>query len=76
MRLSNVRARHERRRTGRISLAMDTSGSIDGSLLRRFDAEVAAVLIQTEPLLHLIVCDSDVHQILDVKAQRCFCRHR
>jgi len=31
-------------RTGRIALAVDTSGSIDESLLRRFAAEVAAVL--------------------------------
>jgi predicted metal-dependent peptidase len=52
-------------RTGRIALAVDTSGSIDESLLRRFAAEVAAVLVQTEPLLRLIVCDADVHQVHD-----------
>jgi predicted metal-dependent peptidase len=52
-------------RTGRIALAVDTSGSIDESLLRRFAAEVAAVLKQTEPLLRLIVCDADVHQVYD-----------
>jgi predicted metal-dependent peptidase len=52
-------------RTGRIALAVDTSGSIDEGLLRRFAAEVAAVLIQTEPLLRLIVCDADVHQVQD-----------
>jgi predicted metal-dependent peptidase len=52
-------------RTGRIALAMDTSGLIDESLLKRFAAEVAAVLQQTEPLLRLIVCDADVHQIHD-----------
>ena len=52
-------------RTGRIALAVDTSGSIDKSLLKRFAAEVAAVLVQTEPLLRLIVCDADVHQVLD-----------
>ena len=50
-------------RTGRIALAVDTSGSIDESLLMRFAAEVAAVLRQTEPLLRLIVCDADVHQV-------------
>jgi predicted metal-dependent peptidase len=44
---------------------VDTSGSIDESLLRRFAAEVAAVLVQTEPLLRLIVCDADVHQVHD-----------
>jgi hypothetical protein len=52
-------------RTGRIALAVDTSGSIDESLLRRFAAEIAAVLQQTEPLLRLIVCDADVHQVYD-----------
>jgi len=52
-------------RTGRIALAVDTSGSIDETLLRRFAAEVAAVLEQTEAWLRLIVCDADVHQIHD-----------
>jgi hypothetical protein len=52
-------------RTGRIALAVDTSGSIDESLLRRFAAEVAAVLNQTEPLLRLIICDAEVRQIHD-----------
>jgi len=51
--------------TGRIALAVDTSGSIDESLLRRFAAEVAAVLVHTEPLLRLIVCDANVHQVND-----------
>jgi hypothetical protein len=31
--------------------------------LKRFAAEVAAVLVQTEPLLRMIVCDADVHQV-------------
>jgi hypothetical protein len=52
-------------RTGRVALAVDTSGSIDESLLRRFAAEVATVLEKTEPLLRLIVCDADVHQVQD-----------
>lgn len=52
-------------RTGRIALAVDTSGSIDESLLRRFAAEIAAVLNQTEPLLRLIICDAEVRQIHD-----------
>jgi predicted metal-dependent peptidase len=52
-------------RTGRIALAVDTSGSIDEYLLRRFAAEVAAVLVQTEPILRLIVCDADVHHVYD-----------
>ena len=44
---------------------MDTSGSIDDAILKRFAAEVAAVLEQTEPQLRLIVCDADVHQVQD-----------
>jgi predicted metal-dependent peptidase len=51
--------------TGRIALAVDTSGSIDESLLRRFAAEVASVLEKAEPLLRMIVCDADVHQVQD-----------
>jgi predicted metal-dependent peptidase len=56
-------------RTGRIAIAVDTSGSIDESLLNRFAAEVAAVLEKTEPLLRLIVCDGDVHQIHDLSGR-------
>jgi predicted metal-dependent peptidase len=52
-------------RTGRIALAVDTSGSIDERLLMRFAAEVAAVLQQTESQVRLIVCDADVHQVHD-----------
>jgi predicted metal-dependent peptidase len=44
---------------------MDISGSIDESLLKRFAAEVAAVLQQTESQLRLIVCDADVHLVRD-----------
>lgn len=33
--------------------------------LKRFAAEVAAVLVQTEPLLRMIVRDADVHQVQD-----------
>ena len=49
----------------RIALAVDTSGSIDESLLKRFVAEVAAALEMAEPLLRSIVCDADIHQIHD-----------
>ena len=52
-------------RTGRIALAVDTSSSIGDSLLKRFAAEVAAVLEKAKPLLRLIVCDADVHQVQD-----------
>jgi predicted metal-dependent peptidase len=52
-------------RTGRIALAVDTSCSIDESLLKRFAAEVAAALEKTKPMLRLIVCDADVHQVRD-----------
>jgi hypothetical protein len=48
-------------RTGRIALAVDTSGSINDKLLSRFAAEVAAVIEQTGALLYLIVSDAGVH---------------
>jgi predicted metal-dependent peptidase len=53
-------------RTGRIALAVDTSGSIDESLLKRFVAEVAAALEKAEPPLRLIVCDADIHNVPSV----------
>lgn len=52
-------------RSGRIALAVDTSGSVDEALLKRFAAEVATVLEQTDPQLRLIVCDAEVHQVCD-----------
>ena len=52
-------------RSGRIALAVDTSGSVDENLLKRFAAEVAAVLEQNDPQLRLIVCDAKVHQVRD-----------
>jgi len=58
-------------RTGRIALAVDTSGSIDESLLRRFAVEVASVLEKAEPLLRSIVCDADVHQVHDFSGRDC-----
>jgi hypothetical protein len=48
-------------RTGRIALAVDTSGSINDKLLSRFAAEVAAVIEQTGALLYLMVSDAGVH---------------
>ena len=56
-------------RTGRIRLAVDTSGSIDESLLRRFAVEVAAALEKIEPLLLLIISDADDHQIHDLSGR-------
>jgi predicted metal-dependent peptidase len=52
-------------RTGRIALAVDTSGSIDEKLLARFVAEIAAILERLEPRLLLIVCDAAVHQTFE-----------
>src|SRR5262245_41432972 len=56
-------------RTGRIALAVDTSGSIDESHLRRFAAEVASVLERIEPQLRLIVCNADAHQVYDLSGR-------
>jgi len=52
-------------RTGRIALAIDTSGSVDEKLLSRFVAEIAAILERLEPRLLLIVCDAAVHQTFE-----------
>jgi predicted metal-dependent peptidase len=52
-------------RSGRIALAVDTSGSIDEKVLSRFVAEIAAVLEKTDALLRLIIGDMDVHQVYD-----------
>ncbi len=38
---------------------------MDETLLKRFAAEVATVLEQTDPQLRLIVCDAEVHQVRD-----------
>jgi VWA-like domain (DUF2201)/Putative metallopeptidase domain len=56
-------------RTGRIALAVDTSGSVYDALLARFAAEVAAILEKIEPLLRLIVSDAGVHQICDLSGR-------
>jgi predicted metal-dependent peptidase len=50
-------------------LAVDTSGSIDESLLKRFVAEVAAALEKAEPPLRLIVCDADIHTVPSVSGR-------
>jgi predicted metal-dependent peptidase len=52
-------------RTGRIALAIDTSGSVDEKLLARFVAEITAILERLEPRLLLIVCDAAVHQTFE-----------
>jgi hypothetical protein len=56
-------------RTGRIALAVDTSGSINDKLLSRFAAEIAAVIEQTGARLYLIVCDADVHSTQELSGR-------
>jgi predicted metal-dependent peptidase len=53
-------------RTGRIAIAVDTSGSIDEKLLNRFVAEIASILERIDPLVRLIIGDMAVHQIYDL----------
>lgn len=52
-------------RTGRIALAVDTSGSVDEKLLARFVAEITVILERLDPRLLLIVCDAAVQQTFE-----------
>lgn len=53
-----------------IAVAVDTSGSIDNDLLRRFSGEIAAIIRRTDCRVRLIVCDAAVHQIEDLSGFR------
>lgn len=44
----------------RIGVAVDTSGSIDQTILMRFAAEIEAVQKRTGAQLHVVVCDAEV----------------
>lgn len=55
-----------RKRGTRLAVALDTSGSIDESLLSRFLAEIAALCIFNQKNLVLIIGDAKVHQIAEV----------
>jgi predicted metal-dependent peptidase len=48
---------------GRIAVAVDTSGSIEDTVLARFGGEVAAIMGQTGSHVLLIVCDAAVGHV-------------
>ncbi len=57
-------------RAGRIAVAVDSSGSIDDNLLRRFGGEVAAIMSKTSSQVLLIVCDAEVQQVEELSGYR------
>ncbi len=55
-----------RKRGTRLAVALDTSGSIDGELLSRFLAEIAAMCAFNQRNLVLLIGDAAVHQIVEI----------
>lgn len=55
-----------KKRGSRLAVALDTSGSIDGGLLGRFLAEIAALCELNRRNLVLIIGDAQVHQITEI----------
>lgn len=55
-----------KKRGNRLAVALDTSGSIDESLLGRFLAEIAALCSYNQRNLILIIGDAEVHQIAEI----------
>ncbi len=55
-----------RKRGTRLAVALDTSGSIDGKLLSRFLAEIAAMCQYNQRNLILLIGDAEVHQIIEI----------
>jgi predicted metal-dependent peptidase len=55
-----------KKRGTRLAVALDTSGSIDGELLGRFLAEIAAMCAFNQRNLVLLVGDAAVHQISEI----------
>ncbi len=56
-----------KKRGSRLAVALDTSGSIDGGLLGRFLAEIAALCELNQRNLVLIIGDAEVHQITEIE---------
>ncbi|MCY7376518.1 MAG: VWA-like domain-containing protein [Pyrinomonadaceae bacterium] len=55
-----------KKRGTRLAVALDTSGSIDGELLSRFLAEIAAMCAFNQRNLVLLIGDAAVHQIVEI----------
>jgi len=55
-----------KKRGSRLAVALDTSDSIDGGLLGRFLAEIAALCELNQRNLVLIIGDAKVHQIAEI----------
>lgn len=55
-----------KKRSSRLAVALDTSGSIDKSLLGRFLAEIVALCSYNQRNLVLLIGDLEVHQIVEI----------
>jgi predicted metal-dependent peptidase len=55
-----------KKRGNHLALALDTSGSIDESLLGRFLAEISALCSYNQRNIVLIIGDAEVHQIAEI----------
>lgn len=55
-----------KKRGSRLAVALDTSGSIDGELLGRFLAEIAALCAFNQRNLILLIGDAAVHHIAEI----------
>jgi predicted metal-dependent peptidase len=53
------------RPSGRLAVVVDTSGSINETLLGRFTAEIIAIMRQTGAMVRLIVPDAEIQQVHD-----------
>jgi predicted metal-dependent peptidase len=56
-----------KKRGSRLAVALDTSGSIDESLLGRFLAEIGVLCQLNQRNLVLIIGDAEVHQIVEIE---------
>lgn len=56
-----------KKRGSRLAVALDTSGSIDNTLLNKFLAEIAALCELNQRNLILIIGDAEVHQIVEIE---------
>ena len=56
--------------SGRVAVAVDTSGSIDNTVLARFTGEIASIMAHTASQLLLIVCDAEVHAVEELEGHR------
>jgi predicted metal-dependent peptidase len=57
------------RKSGRIAIAVDTSGSISDEILESFFGHMAAIIDQWDPLVLIVVADQQVHEVYEFKGK-------